>query len=55
MKRNRLFLSAALTASALVAAERNPPAPNKVIYVTDVKIGDARARYEDIASAAIAP
>jgi hypothetical protein len=32
-----------------------PAATNKVIYATDVKIGSERARYEDVAPAALAP
>lgn len=32
-----------------------PAATNKVIFATDIKIGDARARYEDVAPKAITP
>jgi hypothetical protein len=32
-----------------------PAATNKVIFVTDIKIGDARARYEDVAPKVVAP
>ena len=32
-----------------------PAATNKVIFVTGIKIGDARARYEDVAPKVVAP
>ena len=40
MKRTRLFLSAALTASALVAAERSPPAPNSFRHFSAKEVFD---------------